>query len=150
MTLQVTLLPPPVTIPLHWFTDVTSCVDVLTVVVQPKGGSTPAAARQAVAVTVELVAPDAVTLLSIVMVQVTSNPAPVGMSGGLHWATAGAVPAAEATGPSTSPLKSSIAAAKTNVIAVASHRRKERGRTERVTTSPLRRSLRPGRAVSTR
>jgi hypothetical protein len=43
--------------PLHWSTEVTSWLDVADVVVQPKGGSTPAAARQAVAVTVELVAP---------------------------------------------------------------------------------------------
>jgi hypothetical protein len=71
ITLQVTLLPPPVTMPLHWFTEVTSWVEVVIVVLQPKGGSTPAAARHSVAVTVELVAPCEVTVFSIVMLQVT-------------------------------------------------------------------------------
>jgi hypothetical protein len=80
--------------PLHWLTEVTSWVDVVTVVVHPEGGSTPAAAKHAVAVTVELVTPWAVMEFSIVMVQVTSNPAPVGKAGGLHWVTAGAVAAA--------------------------------------------------------
>jgi hypothetical protein len=74
---------------------VTSWLDVVTVVVQPEGGSTPAAARHAVTVTVELVTPWAVTVFSIVTVQVTSNPAPVGKAGGSHWVTAGAVAAAE-------------------------------------------------------
>src|ERR1700722_9259629 len=92
-TLQVTLLPPPKTTPLHWFTVVTSWLDVVTVVVQPKGGRTPAAARHAVAVIVELSAPAAVTLLAIVMVQLTCEPAPVGKAGGLHWAAAGATAA---------------------------------------------------------
>ena len=68
---------------------------MVTVVVQPEGGSTPAAARHAVTVTVELVTPWAVTVFSIVTVQVTSNPAPVGKAGGSHWVTAGAVAAAE-------------------------------------------------------
>lgn len=72
VTSQVRSLPPPVTMPLHWSAEVTSCFDVLTVVVQPEGGSTPAAAKQAVAVTVELVEPWAVRVLSIVRVQVTS------------------------------------------------------------------------------
>src|ERR1039458_7488711 len=81
--------------PLHWLTEVTSWVDVVTVVVQPEGGSTPAAAKHAVTVTVELVTPWAVTVFSIVTVQVTSNPAPVGKAGGSHWVTAGAVAAAE-------------------------------------------------------
>jgi voltage-gated potassium channel Kch len=80
--------------PLHWSTEVTSWLDVVTVVVQPEGGSTPAAARHAVAVTVEVVTPWAETAFSIVMVQVTSNPAPVGKAGGSHWVTAGAVAAA--------------------------------------------------------
>jgi hypothetical protein len=80
--------------PLHWLTEVTSWVDVVTVVVHPEGGSTPAAAKHAVAVTVELVTSWAVMEFSIVMVQVTSNPAPVGKAGGLHWVTAGAVTAA--------------------------------------------------------
>jgi hypothetical protein len=74
---------------------VTSWLDVVTVVVQPEGGSTPAAAKHAVTVTVELVTPWAVTVFSIVTVQVTSNPAPVGKAGGSHWVTAGAVAAAE-------------------------------------------------------
>ncbi|MHB1582197.1 MAG: hypothetical protein ACYCU7_03295 [Acidimicrobiales bacterium] len=72
VTLHVTSLPPPVTMPLHWSTEVTSWLDGATVVVQPEGGSTPAAAKQAVAVTVELVTPWAVTVLSMVKVQVTS------------------------------------------------------------------------------
>ncbi|MHB1535084.1 MAG: hypothetical protein ACYC1D_10880 [Acidimicrobiales bacterium] len=84
--MQVTKLPPPLTMPLHWLTDVTSWVAFgVTVVVQPNGGRTPAAAMQAVAVTVELVAPVAVTVLSMVIVQVTWYPAPVGKAGGLHW-----------------------------------------------------------------
>jgi hypothetical protein len=70
-TLHVTLLPPPKATPLHWFTVVTSWLDVVAVVVQPKGGSTPAAARHAVAVMVELSAPAAVTVLAIAMVQLT-------------------------------------------------------------------------------
>jgi len=80
--------------PLHWSTEVTSWLDVVTVVVQPAGGSTPAAARHAVTVTVELVTPWAVVVFSIVTAQVTSNPAPVGKAGGSHWVTAGAVAAA--------------------------------------------------------
>jgi hypothetical protein len=83
--------------PLHWSTEVTSWLDVVTVVVQPEGGSTPAAARHAVAVTVEVVTPWAEMVFSIVMVQVTSNPAPVGKAGGSHWVTAGAVAAAAVT-----------------------------------------------------
>ncbi|HWG72632.1 MAG TPA: hypothetical protein VG184_01110 [Acidimicrobiales bacterium] len=57
---------------MHWSTEVTSWPCVLTVVVQPEGGSTPAAARHAVVVTVELVSPSEVTVLSITTVQVTS------------------------------------------------------------------------------
>jgi len=88
-TLQITLLPPPVTIPLHWLTDVTNCVDVVTLLIGPRfsgqdGNGTPAAAKQALVVTVELVAPDDDTLLTTVTVQVTSNPAVIGKSGGLH------------------------------------------------------------------
>jgi hypothetical protein len=52
-------------------TDVTSWFDVVTVVVQPKGGTTPAAARHAVPVIVELETPAEVTVLSMVIVQVT-------------------------------------------------------------------------------
>jgi hypothetical protein len=59
-------------------------LDVVTVVVQPRGGVTPAAAKQAVAVTVEESAPAEVTVLSMAMVQVTWYPAPVGKAGGLH------------------------------------------------------------------
>jgi hypothetical protein len=83
--------------PLHWLTEMTSWLDVVTVVVHPEGGSTPAAAKHAVAVTVELVTPWAEMVFSIVTVQVTSNPAPVGKAGGLHWVTAGAVAAAAVT-----------------------------------------------------
>ena len=72
----------------------TSWLDVLTVVVQPEGGNTPAAAKQVVAVTVELVAPGEVLVFTIVRVQVTSYPAPVGKAGGSHWLTAGAVASA--------------------------------------------------------
>jgi hypothetical protein len=43
----------------------------VTVVVQPNGGVTPAAARQAVAVTVEEVAPAELTVSLMAMVQVT-------------------------------------------------------------------------------
>ena len=62
VTLQYTLLPPPVTIPLHWLTDVTSWVDMVVLVTGPKfngqaGYTTPAAPKQALVVTVELVAP---------------------------------------------------------------------------------------------
>ena len=102
-TSHVRLLPPPTTIPLHWSTEVTSWFDGETVVVQPEGGVTPAAARHAVAVTVEELAPAAVTVLAIVMVQVTWKPAPVGKAGGSHWAAAGAVAAAEATAVPKNP-----------------------------------------------
>jgi hypothetical protein len=67
----------------------------VTVVVQPEGGVTPAAARHAVPVTVEEVAPAALTVSSMVMVQVTWKPAPVGKAGGSHCVAAGAVAAAE-------------------------------------------------------
>ncbi len=67
---------------------------MVTVVVQPEGGSTPAAAKHAVAVTVELVTPWDVMVFSTVTKQVTWNPAPVGKAGGSHWLTAGAVAAA--------------------------------------------------------
>ena len=78
MTRQVRLLPPPSMMLLHWATDDMSVPDLETVVVQPNGGSTPAAARQAVAVTTEKVTPVVVTVLSTSIVQVTSLPAPVG------------------------------------------------------------------------
>ena len=55
--------------PLHWLTPVTSWSDVVVVVTQPAGGSTPAAARQAVVVTVELVAPSGATLFTMVVSQ---------------------------------------------------------------------------------
>jgi hypothetical protein len=81
---------------------------VLTVVVHPEGGSTPVAARHEVAVTVDEVAPAAVTVLSMVIVQVTSYPAPVGKAGGSHCAAAGAVAAAEAAGALAKPARTSI------------------------------------------
>ena len=49
-----------------------------------EGNTTPAAAKQALVVTVELVAPVEDVLFTIVTVHVTWNPAPVGKSGGLH------------------------------------------------------------------
>jgi hypothetical protein len=52
-TPQMTLLPPPSTTALHWLTEVTSSLDVVTTVVQPKGARTPAAAKHAVAVIVD-------------------------------------------------------------------------------------------------
>jgi hypothetical protein len=70
-TLQVTLLPPPSTTPLHWSTVVTSWFDVVTTVVHPKGGSTPAAARHEVAVIVELGAPAELTELAMVILQLS-------------------------------------------------------------------------------
>ncbi|MGA2835451.1 MAG: hypothetical protein ABSF84_02520 [Acidimicrobiales bacterium] len=78
VTLQVTLLPPPSTMLLHWLTEVTRVSESVTVVVQPAGGSTPAAAKHAVVLTVELVAPAGVTVLVIVTLQETCSPAPVG------------------------------------------------------------------------
>ena len=108
-TLQFTLLPPPVTMPLHWSTEVTSWFDEVTVVVQPKGGRTPAAAKHAVAVTVDETAPAAVTVLAMAMVQFTSKPAPVGKAGGAHWVAAGAVAAAEAAGtPARPPMRTRV------------------------------------------
>jgi hypothetical protein len=35
VTLQITLLPPPLAMPLHWLTEVTSVVDFVTVVTGP-------------------------------------------------------------------------------------------------------------------
>jgi hypothetical protein len=99
-TVHVTLLPPPFTMPLHWLTPVVSVVGLfVTVVVQPEGGTTPAAARHAVSVTVELVPPVGVIVLTIFTSQVTSNPAPVGKAGGLHWLD---VPATTAFGVTAS------------------------------------------------
>lgn len=72
VTLHVKLLPPPTMMPLHWFTVETSWVDLATVVVQPAGGSTPAAAKHAVVEIVELVAPLEVTLLTTEILQDTS------------------------------------------------------------------------------
>jgi hypothetical protein len=92
-TLHVTLLPPPTTIPLHWLTVVTNWFEAVTTVVQPKGGSTPAAARHEVAVIVELGAPAELTLLATVILQLASNPAPVGKAGGSHCVAAGATAA---------------------------------------------------------
>src|SRR5580700_5790217 len=92
---------------LHWLTEETSWLDVVTVVVQPAGGSTPAAAKHAVAVMVELVAPAEVTVLVIAMLHDACSPAPVGKAGGLHWAAAGALTAAEATGAQVTPISTS-------------------------------------------
>lgn len=107
MTLQYTLLPPPVTMPLHWFTEVTSWFDEVLVVTGPEfrgqeGNTTPAAARHALVVTVELVAPVEEVLFTTVTVQVTWNPAVIGKSGGLHWLMAGAV--SMAAGEAAPPL----------------------------------------------
>src|SRR5580658_8504875 len=66
-TSQITLLPPPLTMPLHWFTEVTNWFELVTVVVQPEGGRTPAAARHAVAVTVDDSAPADDTVLLMVI-----------------------------------------------------------------------------------
>ena len=76
VTLQYTLLPPPVTIPLHWLTEVTSWVDDVVLVIGPEfsgqdGNGTPAAAKHALVVTVELVAPVDVVLFTTETVQVT-------------------------------------------------------------------------------
>jgi hypothetical protein len=123
VTLQVTLLPPPVTMPLHWLIEETSWFDVVTVVVHPAGGSTPAAAKQAVAVIVELVAPAKVTVLVIAILQDASSPAPVGKAGGLHWAAAGAEAAAEATGADVMPRKATNAKAVPAATMATSQRR---------------------------
>jgi hypothetical protein len=66
------------------------------------------------------VAPAGVTVLSIVILQVTSYPAPVGKVLALHWLTVGAVSAAEeteavttaATPPSTAKTETTAAASK--------------------------------------
>jgi hypothetical protein len=76
VTLQYTLLPPPVTMPSHWFTDVTSWVDVVVLTIGPEfsgqeGNGTPAAARHALAVTVELVAPVELVVFTTETEQVT-------------------------------------------------------------------------------
>lgn len=89
VTLQYTLLPPSVTMPLHWFTEVTSWFEDVVLVMGPKfrgqdGNGTPAAARHALVVTVELVVPLALVVLTTVTVQVTCLPAVMGKSGGLH------------------------------------------------------------------
>src|ERR1039457_1507944 len=56
------------------------------------------------------------------------------MSGGLHWAAAGAVAPADA-GPSTTPLKINMAAATTSTIAVENQRCRDPARAKRVTMS---------------
>ena len=83
------LLPPPYTIPSHWFTEVTSWFVVVVLVTGPEfkghdANTTPAAAKHALVVTVELVAPLELTVLTTVTVQVTWSAAPEGKSGGLH------------------------------------------------------------------
>ena len=120
VTLQVTLLPPPVTMPLHWSTEVTSWVGfTVTVVWQPNGGSTPATAKQVVAVTFELVAPWAVMVFSILTVQVTWNPAPVGMpSRGLHWLAAAVGAAGAAAVGAAAVGAAAVGAAAVGVVTV--------------------------------
>jgi hypothetical protein len=49
-----------------------------------EGNTTPAAAKHALVVTVELVAPLELVVLTTVTVQVTWKPAVMGKSGGLH------------------------------------------------------------------
>ena len=89
-TLQVTSLPPPLTMPSHWSTEVTSWVDEVVLTTGPElsgqlGKGTPAAAKQALVVTVELVAPVEDVLFTTVTLHVTSSPAVLpGKSGGLH------------------------------------------------------------------
>jgi len=87
---------------------VTSWPDVVTTVVQPEGGRTPATAKHAVAVIVEEVAPDEVTVLAIVMVQLTCCPAPVGYAGGSHWVAAGATAAGVAAAALEIPAEPAI------------------------------------------
>jgi hypothetical protein len=125
VTLQVTLLPPPLTMPLHWLTEETSWFDVVTVVVQPAGGSTPAAAKHAVAVIVELVAPAEVTVLVIAMLQDVCSPAPVGKGGALHWVAAGAVAADAAVGATETPIRTS----EPRAVPAATTARSQRGTT---------------------
>jgi hypothetical protein len=109
--------------PLHWFTEVTNWFELVTVVVQPEGGRTPAAARHAVAVTVDDSAPADDTVLLMVIVQLTSIPAPVGKAGGLHWVAVGALAAAEAAWVSASPPRVSIAIAVAAATAIMDARR---------------------------
>ena len=89
VTLQYTLLPPPVTIPLHWSTEVTSWLEDTVLVIGPEfngqeGNVTPAAAKHAFVVTVELVVPVDEVLFTTVTLHVTWYPAVIGKSGGLH------------------------------------------------------------------
>jgi hypothetical protein len=99
-------------------------LEVVTVVVQPNGGKTPAAARQAVPVIVDDAAPAAVTVLAMLMVQFTSKPAPVGKAGGSHCAAAGAVAAADAAGtPITPPISARLANVITAPPIATRHRR---------------------------
>ena len=76
LTLQYTLLPPAVTIPLHWVTEATSWFDEVLLVIGPEfsgheGNTTPAAAKHALVVTVELVAPVEEVVFTTVTVHVT-------------------------------------------------------------------------------
>lgn len=129
VTLQYTLLPPPVTMPLHWFTEVTSWVEDVVLVIGPKfrgqdGNVTPAAAKHTLVVTVELVAPLELLVLTTATVQVTWNPAVMGKSGGLHCATAGApLVAAEATVAEPRPISASEANAAPAATATTRERR---------------------------
>lgn len=89
-----------------------------------EGNTTPAAAKHALVVTVELVAPLELVVLTTVTVQVTWKPAVMGKSGGLHCATAGApLFAAEATVAVLKPMSASEAKAVPAAIATRKNRR---------------------------
>jgi hypothetical protein len=77
-----------------------------------------------VAVIVEEEAPAAVTLLSMVMVQVTWNPAPVGKAGGSHPVAAGAVAAEATSGTPANPARTSMARAIAATTETISRRRR--------------------------
>ena len=68
-----------------------------------EGYTTPAAAKQALVVTVELVAPVELVEFSTVTLHVTVRPAPVGKSGGLHCDTLGAPVGAADAGRAARP-----------------------------------------------
>jgi hypothetical protein len=115
-TLQYTLLPPSVTMPSHWFTEVTSWVEIVVLTTGPEfrgqeGNGTPAAARHALVVTVELVAPVEVVVFTTVTEHVTWKSAVVGKSGGLHCVTEGAGVAPETAGAEAIPRNATAAKA---------------------------------------
>ena len=123
LTLQTTLLPPPVTIPLHWLIEETSWFDVVTVVVQPAGGSTPAAAKHAVAVIVETGCARGSDGIGDRDVAGCFSPAPVGKAGGLHWVAAGAVAAEATAGAKVTPNQSVASRGPVPAATVASRQR---------------------------